>query len=268
MKHDPFFARHPVFTRAELASSCEEASPCKGRTVDALLSHRAATGSLLRVKRGLYIVVPPGTDPQSAPADSYLLASRMTEDAVLAYHTALELHGVAYSSMERLTFVTEHRLRPLVFRSMEYRAVPVPPPLRREEGRDFGVAVVDRSGLDVRVTTLERSLVDVLDRPNLGGGWEEIWRSLEAAPFFDLDAVVEHALLLGNSTTIAKVGFFLEQHREALFVEEKHLKPLRHHAPARPHYLERSARISGTFLGHWNLVVPESIVHRTWEEVL
>ncbi len=31
----------------------------------------------------------------------------------------------------------------------------------------------------VRVTAFERTLVDVLDAPDLGGGWEEVWRSLE-----------------------------------------------------------------------------------------
>ena len=66
-------------------------------------------------------------------------------------------------------------------------------------------------------------MVDVLNRPDLSGGWEEIWRSLESVEFFDFDKVVEYALLLGNATTAAKVGLFLEQHREPLMVEEKHL---------------------------------------------
>ena len=86
----------------------------------------------------------------------------------------------------------------------------------------------------LRVTNLERTLVDVLDRPGLSGSWEEIWRSLESVEFFDLDKVVEYALLLGNATTAAKVGFFLEQHRETLMVEDRHLKELQ--VPARqPH---------------------------------
>jgi hypothetical protein len=38
--------------------------------------------------------------------------------------------------------------------------------------------------------------VDVLDRPRLSGGWEEVWRSLETIPFLDLDQVVQYALLL------------------------------------------------------------------------
>ena len=70
-----------------------------------------------------------------------------------------------------------------------------------------------------RLTSLDRTLVDVLHRPDLAGGWEEVWRSLESVEYFDLDSVLEYALLLENATTAAKVGFFLEQHREPLMVE-------------------------------------------------
>ena len=51
--------------------------------------------------------------------------------------------------------------------------------------------------------------------------------------------------LLGNATTAAKVGFFLEQHREPLMVEERHLKQLNQMRSRQPHYLDRGRRESG-----------------------
>jgi predicted transcriptional regulator of viral defense system len=126
---------------------------------------------------------------------------------------------------------------------------------------------VPRDGLSVKVTTLERTLVDVLDAPRHGGGWEEIWSSLEAVEFFDVDAVTEYALKLGSAVTVAKVGFFLEQHREELMLDDQHLERLRKHAPSQPMYLERGKRESGKLLRRWNLVVPERILNRTWAEV-
>jgi predicted transcriptional regulator of viral defense system len=110
--------------------------------------------------------------------------------------------------------------------------------------------------------------VDVLDRPDLGGGWEEIWRSLELVEFFDLDRVIEYALLLGNATTAAKVGLFLEQHRDVLMVEDKHLQPLRERRPRSPHYLERQQKKARRLVAEWNLIVPQRILDRAWEEVL
>lgn len=58
---------------------------------------------LVRVRRGLYAVVPPGASAESYPVDPFLLASRMAKDAVQAYHTALEFHGEAYSVYEYFT---------------------------------------------------------------------------------------------------------------------------------------------------------------------
>ena len=66
---------------------------------------------------------------------------------------------------------------------------------------------------------------------------------------------------------MAKVGFFLEQHREQFMLEPHHLERLQKHAPSQPMYLERGKRESGKLLGRWNLVVPERVLNRTWEEV-
>lgn len=267
MGTDQFFARHPVFTREEFVASRDGAAGSTGRAPNALLAYHVKRGNLLRVRRGLYAVVPPGSDPDSLPLDGYLLASRMADDAVLGYHTALELHGVAYSSSRRLPYLTQRHARPLLFRSMEFRPVLVPKPLRDERAERFGVALADRAGLEVALTTLERTLVDCLDRTDLAGGWEEAWRSLEAAGFYDLDQVIEYALLLGNRTTIAKVGFFLEEHREQFAVYDEDLARLRQHAPSAPHYIRRHRDESVTLVPGWNLVLPIAVARRSWGEV-
>ena len=127
---------------------------------------------------------------------------------------------------------------------------------------------VDRSGLDVQVTSLERTLVDLLDRPSLGGTWEEIWRSLEMVELFDLDKFVQYAIYLGNATTAAKVGFFLEQHRDTLMPGEDHLNRLRALIPSKPHYMVCNGRRPGRFVREWNLVVPLEIFERHCEEIL
>jgi predicted transcriptional regulator of viral defense system len=58
--------------------------------------------------------------------------------------------------------------------------------LREKREELSGVNREERTGLQVRVTSLEGTMVDLLDRPELGGGYEGIWRSLEAVEFFDL----------------------------------------------------------------------------------
>ncbi|MCK4727608.1 MAG: hypothetical protein KAT27_01670 [Desulfobacterales bacterium] len=267
MKLRDFFARKPVFTHAEFVAFLHAEGPRSVKTRESLLSYYTRTGRILRVRRGLYITVPPGVDPEARPLDPYLLAGKMTDDAVLAYHTALEFHGKAHSVHEQFLYLTKRAPRPVTFRSYRFRGVSVPKALHDKGQESFGLTVAERAGIDVRVTSLERTLVDVLDRPKLGGGWEEIWRSLESVEFFDLDQVVRYALLLGNATTIAKVGFYLEQHRDALMVDDAHLESLRAHRPKQPHCLARISKAPRRLVAEWNLVVPEEILQQSWAEV-
>ncbi len=116
------------------------------------------------------------------------------------------------------------------------------------------------------MTNFERTLVDVLDRPELCGSWEEIWRSLESVEFFDLDQVIEYVGLLENATTASKVGFFLERHKETLMVDDAHLDSLRKLRPCRPHYMARGSRESCRWVKDWNLMIPVEILTRSWEE--
>ncbi|OFX14398.1 MAG: hypothetical protein A2Z18_08990 [Armatimonadetes bacterium RBG_16_58_9] len=127
-----------------------------------------------------------------------------------------------------------------------------------EKSQDcLGAETADRSGLEVRVTSLGRTLVDVLDPQAVSGGWEEIWRSLESVEYFDLEQVTEYALMLGNATIVAKVGFYLEQHAEQLMVEEYSLSRFRTHIPKTARYLDRSTREPARLAESWNLIVPQ-----------
>ncbi|MCL2648469.1 MAG: hypothetical protein FWD61_15910 [Phycisphaerales bacterium] len=258
----------PVLTLSELRRWLDQEGHSANKcSREALLSYHLRQGRLLHVRRGLYAVVAPGSDPQTSPVDPYLIAAKMSEDAVLAYHTALEVHGKAHSVFERFFFQSNKLQRPTTFRRRyRFESVLFPKPLREKRKQFFATKTLECSGVEIRVASLERTLVDVLDRPNLGGGWEEIWRSLESVEYFDLDLVVAYTKLLNNRTTAAKVGYYLQQHAEALMVEDRHLAPLRKLRPRQPHYLQRGQ--SGTLVRDWNLVIPPSLAQRDWEEVL
>jgi predicted transcriptional regulator of viral defense system len=266
MKPLDYFASHPVFRLEDFAAAHQAGGRLKpGSSLAAVKQHLRA-GNLLRVRRGVYGVVPRGQTPNSVVVDPYVLASNLASDAVVAYHGALQFHGKAHSLTRRVPYLTGTKAKVLVFRGAEFVPVPVPPPLRALSDLGGGVAKKPRDGATVRVTTLERTLVDVLDAPRHGGGWEEIWRSLESVEFFDLDAVIDYTFKLASAVTVAKVGFYLEQHREELMVEDHHLDRLRERAPRGPMYLERGKREPGKLLSRWNLVVPGRILNRSWAE--
>ena len=266
MKPTDYFATHPVFRYEDFLAVPGASGFRSKQTSAASLKQHVAAGNLLHVRRGLYATVPRGVDPVRWSPDPYLVASKLVNDAVVAYHAALQFHGRAYSVWGRFHYLTRKRIRPFHFRGMDFIPVQAPVAVRDLPGLGGGVRTTPYVGGEVRATTLERALVDVLDAPDKGGGWEEIWRSLQMVEFFDLDAVVEYTRRLGSALTAARVGLFLEQHQDALMVEEQHLEALRRLAPRQPRYFDATHE-PGRLISSWNLIVPERILHQQWGEV-
>ena len=268
MKLDEFFARYPVFRIEEIAQFLASYGSTNPSTRKALMAHHQEAGRILRVRRGLYATVPTGTPVDAFSVDPYLLAGRMTDDSILAYHTALEARGKAYTIYEQFTYLTKRSPgKPFIFQGVSYRGVSHSRTLSRSGQEELYVEVMDRSGLDIKVASLERSMVDVLDRPNLSGSWEEIWRSLESVEFFDLLKIVTYATALENATTVAKVGFYLEQHKDPLMVSQNLLDQLKKLRPKSPHYMIRGDRDPARLVSNWNLIVPVDILEKAWEEI-
>jgi predicted transcriptional regulator of viral defense system len=258
-----FLAKHPVFTRVEIEDSLGEDYSSDRGTANARLAYHVRAGHVLQLQRGLYASVPTGTDPSSFVPDPWLVASKLADDAVIAYRSAFQFHGRSHTVSDDVVFLSKAAIKPRQMHGHRFRRVPYPRALRDQDQVLFGVQTLDRLGQDVCVTSLERSLVDVLDRPDLGGGWEEIWRSADSVEYYDISQIVEYALLLRNATTAAKIGFFLQQHQEQLAVETRQLDRLREARSRQPHYLQRGR--SGRLIADWNLIVPEEILNRTWE---
>jgi predicted transcriptional regulator of viral defense system len=261
-----FFLQHPVFTTSEFTEHLGREEKRNVSTRDNLLAYHVNKGHLLRVKQGLYVVVSSDMATMDFSVDPYLLASRMAEDAVLAYHTALDFHSKSYSVYNQFLYLTKHSVRKVSFRNYIFKAVRPPKPLLDQNQSKFGVVSQERNGLKIEVTSLERTLVDLFDKPHLGGGWEEVWRSLESVEFYNINEVIEYALLLNNATTVAKVGFFLEKNQKRFFVDTKDLQKLKKGIPRQPHYMDK--KLKGKFVRQWNLIVPEKILEKSWGEVL
>jgi predicted transcriptional regulator of viral defense system len=262
MTPERFLATHHVFTRRELEEALSQDGKSRSpRTISSHLRRWSKQGRLVQVKRGVYL----RAEAEDSGLDLLPVASRMAEDSTLAYHTALEVHGYAQSLFETLYFATWTKTKPLTFRGRRF--VPVQPPsqLRRSGLKDGWTETLERSGVTFRTTTLERTLVDVLDRPDLSGGLEESWRSCLAIPGLDLRELENYVKVVGSRILAAKVGFFLERRKDELAVSGALLDRLHSLQPRVPVYMDRGR--SGRVVSAWNLVAPAELLHGAWEAV-
>lgn len=252
-----FFARHPVFTTDEFAAANQHT---KRESKHSLLAYNRRSGRLINIRRGLYAVVPDGMAAESYMVNPYLVAAKATTDAVLAYHSALSFHGYAYSQFSTVTYLTAQKeAKKFDFQGSDYVGVTQPLSLLRRRKTNFGVEEADQIGMSVRVTSLERTLVDCFDRLDLTGGLEEVWRSLQMVPQLRVREIGEYSRLLGNAVTTAKVGVFLQLNREHFRVKEEDLELLRKHRPSNKCYMVPGER-GGKLVSEWNLVVPQYVL--------
>lgn len=265
MKIEAFFYRHPVFRYEEFVQWKKEHGLSSARAMRKTLLYHTQTGRLLNVRRGVYAVVPPDANRDQVTVDPYLLAYKSSKDGLLSYHTALELHGVAYSVFEQFTFSTSQKIKPYEFRGQWFQPVAFPVALNLRD-KKYGIEKLDRQGLTIEVTNLERTFVDVIDRVELSGGWEEVVRSISNMAVLDVATVIHYCLLLKNKILAAKVGFFLEQRQGAFAVSEEMLKPLLEKKPLTPQSLVSHDRQGGRLVKKWNLILPLHVLNKSWEE--
>jgi predicted transcriptional regulator of viral defense system len=120
------------------------------------------------------------------------------------------------------------------------------------------VVTQERDGLEVSHTGRARTFVDCLDRLDLAGGVEELFRSVEAWPTVDPQEVLHYLKALNKVSVYAKVGYVLEYFSKPWGLTPSDLAPLRRHLPRAAVYLE-SRQKPGRFVSDWNLMVPADL---------
>ncbi len=255
----PFFSAHPVFRRSEYAAAVGRRS--QDKVVTTMLAQHLRAGNIRRIARGVFASVPKHADAAKWSVDRFLAASRLRRDAVIAYHSALELHGCAYTEGRDVQVIAKGE--PGMFEADNFACRFVRPP------RGFmppdGVAVIDRLGQDLRVTTIERTIADLFDRYDLAGGAEELFNSLDLVVRADAATLVRYARELGKATAAGALGFWLERDRQRLGVPESALEELRTLAPSQVRYALGAKPGEGRTATGWNVILPVGVVESRFE---
>ncbi len=195
----------------------------------------------------------------TASVNRYSVPSKLRKDAVVAFHSALEFHGVANQVFQTVYYLSVRPRRDVAFDTVTYHCVAPPSQLVRARRLDFQVEL---SRDKVRVTGRERSIVDCLAFLPYSGGVDELDRSLAMLPSFDFDVALEYLRLLRMPWLYARLGFLLDRHAEKLFFKGKSRDAFLRRLPRGVAYLDRK-RPGNRWVPTWNLMVPETFAPLT-----
>ncbi len=266
MNIEAFFFEHPVFRFEEFKNWKHTQGTETPSAIHSALRYYLKSGRIKLLRRELYGVIPPNESLDTITYDPYLIAAKATNDSILSHHTSLEIHGVAYSSFEQFTFISSKKVKPFEMNGQLYRPVATPIELKNENLENFSVQILNRQGVNIKITNLARTYVDVIDRADLSGGWEEVCRSLDNIAVLNVNDVVNYCLTLKNANLISKVGFFLEQREGPFSVPSENIMQLKKHISNSVQYMSDHSKEPHRLIKQWNLMVPTSVLDRTWNE--
>ncbi len=244
-----FLEQHHVFSLDEFRGELGE-----GRTAYNLLVRATKNGLADRVMRGVY-VSRSGRFAELEP-DPFLVVAAVSSEAVMIYHSALELHGLAHSPSRRVQFWTSSKTPGFTYRDFDFRRYELPSSLSDTDAVLWTTLVRRPDGL-ARATSRERTLVDCMNRADLAGGLEEVLRSVAGLPYVDASNVLAYLKRLDSPTATARTGWVLEQRAREWYVGEDALDEMRSTLSKGPYYLTRSNE-TGTWVPQWRLYLPRN----------
>ncbi len=175
-----------------------------------LLRHLADQGWVVRLQRGLYTTVPLEVeDPRNWSADPWAIAAAAFAPGYIGGWTALHHWDLTDQIFSTTVFITSRpvpRRRRVIGASIfELR--------HRSSEALFGTRRVWRDGTPVDVSDRERTLLDCLDDPSLGGGLRHTVEALVAyAESTDptWQKLIEYGDRLDNRTVFKRLGYIAE----------------------------------------------------------
>jgi predicted transcriptional regulator of viral defense system len=171
-------------------------------------------GVATRLKSGLYVLVPfdLGRD-RRYPGNPLVVAREIMngEDYYLSHATAMEIHGMTTQPQLGVIVSTPKRQRSVTALGVEFRFV------RCRRRHLFGLTEHWATKQEkVRVSDLERTIIDGLKQPEHCGGVTEVAKGLWMRRR-DLDAgrLVQYAKRIGVGAVVRRLGFLLETYEMA-----------------------------------------------------
>ena len=202
-------------------------------------------GYIERVRRDLYAVISLETG-QPIP-NRYQIASLLSDDSYVSHHSALEYYGYANQVFYTLFFSTEKKVRPFSYDGIDYQPI----------GFHGTVGVIDTTE-GVRVTSLERTVIDCISDFKNAGGIEELLRCLELIPFLSHDKLLEALEIYNCGKLYQKTGYILEFFKNEMYLSESFFCECEKHISGSKSYLFEKKK---DFILHkrWKLFAPKDL---------
>ena len=203
---------------------------------------------ICQVRRNLYVV----TDLASkvSLANKFEIAGKISSTSYLSYQSALEFHGLAHQVFYDLWVSSSKRFNSFEFEGIRFQYC---------ESKSLSGVMNANSSPFIRVTNLERTVIDCIDKIERCGGLEELIQSISLISYLDQKLLLNYLQEFNKQFLYQKVGFILEYFKQEMKLSDNFFSICKHKSGKSTRYLtDRIESIQ--YFKEWKLCAPTNIL--------
>jgi len=218
---------------------------------DSIARNYLKKGYIQSVKRGLYVAVDLSTD--ESVVSKFRIAGKITPTSYVSHHSAFEYYGCANQVSYQVVVSSDS-----VFNSFRYAGITYAHITSR-----ISDGVVTRPD-GVRVTDVERTVLDGIHDFEKVMGLEELLRCLDLVPLVKEDKLLSYLTVYNKQVLYQKTGYILEHFKEIWNLRDSFFTACEARIGKSKRYLyKRSKYEKMEYNRRWRLIVPHDLMKIT-----
>jgi predicted transcriptional regulator of viral defense system len=214
-----------------------------------LLSDMVKRGLLMRLKKGLYYIIPYEQEAEAFMPDWHLIAEHLTRETkhYIGYYSALQIHNLITQPSLKEQIVVAKQMRPstIKIKNTSFQFI------YHNEKHFFGSKKIWIDSFNkVECSDLEKTFVDCLFKPDYAGGIVEVAKAIYTSKDkIKFDKLLEYTERFKSQAVIKRLGFLLE----TLEIESGIIKKLQKAKTASYILLDTELPKSGKMISRWSI---------------
>jgi predicted transcriptional regulator of viral defense system len=201
-----------------------------------------------QVRRDLYVATELAN--KSSLASKFEIASQITSSSYIAYHAALEYHGIAHQVFYEVYISSKESFNNFDYDEIDY--------IFCRSKSEMGVVNPVTDSL-VRVTDLERTVLDCINRIDMSGGIEELVQCFAIITYINESKLLGYLHHFNKQGLYQKTGFVLSYFQKEMKLSESFFEICKSNIGKSTRYLT-NLQESNIYFKEWKLCAPENIL--------
>ena len=203
-----------------------------------------------KVRSNLYALIDPSTN--DIYSTKFEIASKISDSSFVCYHSALEYYGIANQVFSNVLVGSLTKFNSFVFNDNEFIC-------KHVKDIKFVNNIVNEG---IRVSSLEKTIIDCIDNIDLAGGIEEVLNALEQIKYINENKLLEILKDINKMFLYQKIGFLFELYNNQLDLSNEFFDECKSHISKKVNYFMQYEFKDTELNEKWNLIAPKNIKSR------